>query len=59
MYEMSIRKRLSQKENRTWNRTFEKNIKESVHRLHNKAVKNERKEQYSSNKESRIWDNTS
>ena len=34
-------------------------MKESIHRLHNKVVKNKKKEQYSSNKELRIRDDTS
>ena len=51
---MLTEKRLFQKEDRTWNKTFEKNLKRSIHRLHNETVKNVRKEQYSSNKELRI-----
>ena len=56
MYKVSTRKRLLQERNRTWNRTFRKDIKRSVHRSYNKVVKDVRKEQYSSNKESRIRD---
>ena len=59
MYKVSTRKRLLQKRDRTRDRTFGTDIKESIHQLHNKAVKDVRKGQYSSNKEPRIRDDTS
>ena len=59
MYKVLIRKRLLQKRNRIRDRTFKRDLKESIHRLHNKVIKNARKEQYSNNKESRIRNDTS
>ena len=59
MYKMSIRKKLLQKENRIRNRTFEKNLKESIYRLHNETIKNEKKRQHSSDKELEIRDDIS
>ena len=44
MYEMSIKKRSLQKEHRIRNKTFERNLKESIHRLYNKTIENTRKE---------------
>ena len=35
MYKVLIRKKLLQKENRIRNKTIEKNLKESIYRLHN------------------------
>ena len=59
MYEVSVRKGLLQKGDRTRDRTFGKNMEGSVHRPYNKAVKDERKRQYPSNKGLRIRDDTS
>ena len=44
MYEILTRKRLLQKENRIRNRTFERDLKKDIYRLHNKVIKNTRKE---------------
>ena len=59
MYKVSTRKRLLQKRDRTRDKTFRKNLKESIYRLHNETVKNVRKEQYSSNKRLEIRNDTS
>ena len=56
---MSTRKRLLQKENQIRDKTFKENLKESIHRLHNKTIKNVRKRQYLNNKRLEIRDNIS
>ena len=49
MYKVLIKRRLLQKRHRIRNRTFERNLKESIYRLHNKTIKETRKEQYLDN----------
>ena len=56
MYKVLTRKRLLQKEDRIRDRTFRKNLKESIHRSHNKIVQNVKKRQYLSDKGPEIRD---
>ena len=59
MYKILIRKKLLQERDRIRNRTFRKDLKESIYRLHNKVIKNTRKRQHLNNQESRIRNDTS
>ena len=55
---MLIKERLLQERNRIRDRTFKKNLKRSIYRLHNKTIKNVRKRQYLNNTELEIRNNT-